>query len=92
MGARLVWPWPWLDLLGATTHRNWLRGYLNLHSYVGPLNSDSDPMQNHIENHLFLYQIGILPILVMRKLELREGKDFIQGGTANHHLQCTFHL
>lgn len=32
MGAWLVWPWPWLDLLGATTHRNWLRGYLNLHS------------------------------------------------------------
>lgn len=33
--------------------------------------------------HLALHQTSVLTIVVMEKLELREGKGFIQGGTAS---------
>lgn len=77
VGAWLVWPWPWLDLLEVPTHRICLLGYL----------TPQVPKQN--PSHRSLHQTGILPIVVMKKLELREEKGFIQGSTANHHLQCT---
>lgn len=64
-------------LLGAPAHRNWLLGHLHLQV----------PVQAPC--HLSLQQTNVLPILVMKKCKLRAGKGFIQGGTANHHPQCT---
>lgn len=77
VGAWLVWPRPWMDLLWAPTRRTWLLGHVTLQV----------SMQNPF--HLSLHQPSSLPIVVMKKLELREGKAFSQGSTANHHLQCT---
>lgn len=64
-GPWLLWSWPWLGLLGPTAHKNWLLGHLHLQA----------PMQNPCD--LSLHQTSVLPILMIKKLELREGKGFI---------------
>lgn len=58
-------------LLGATALRNWLLGSLHLQA----------PMKNPC--HLSLHQTGVLLIFVMKKFELREGKDFIKAAQAS---------
>lgn len=58
-------------LLGATALRNWLLGSLHLQA----------PMKNPC--HLPLHQTSVLLIFVMKKLELREGKDFIKAAQAS---------